>query len=102
MVWRTQTGGSPYNDATDDNIRRRLNDQGCKARRVRPGKLGERSGWRARCELQSPLDAQKRVNVFTFASRGENVWLVTLWGEDMDWKTIETYADSLFDGVRLH
>ena len=102
MVWRTQKGGSPYNDATDDNIRRRLNDQGCNARRARPGKLGERSGWRARCEMQSPLDAQKRVNVFTFASRGENVWLVTLWGEDMDWKTIEAHADSLFDGVRLH
>jgi hypothetical protein len=102
LVWRPMKGGSPYNDATDDNIRRRLKDQGCNARRVRPGKLGRRSGWRARCEFQSPLDPQKRVNVFTFASRGENVWLVTLWAEDWDWKAIETYADTLFEGVSLH
>ncbi len=95
-------GGSPYNGVTEKNIRRRLLKQGCKARRVRRGKLGHRSGWRARCTLPSPLDAREKVNVFTFVSPGENVWMVTLWAEDWDWAQIESYADSLFAGVRLH
>jgi hypothetical protein len=42
------------------------------------------------------------VKVFTFVSRGENVWMVTFWAEDWDWATIESYADTLFQDVSLH
>jgi len=101
LMWPLK-GGSPYNDATDKNIRRRLKAQGCKSMRVRPGTLGKRKGWRARCEFSSPLDSREQVKVFTFVSRGENVWMVTFWAEDWDWATIESYADTVFKDVSLH
>ncbi len=94
--------GSPYSGANRSNLPQMLAREGCTSVKVKRWKTEGKKGWRAQCIVPNPDPAGLDDHILAHVLQSDaSVWLVTIWGLDIRWEAIETYANTVLSDAFL-